>query len=189
MRRSLLIGALLATTALTPTDAKAAPVVGWVAGAVGVSSGAAAGLGIAVGSGTAFATGAAFALTAVGGFVVRTGLALGLSAIAQKLAPKPPIPTPAAQMVNYAQTISFAERVYGRTRKGGPLAYTAFGNNRRYYVPILAAHPIQGIVEHFLDERSATLTAEADPNLSNLRCPITVSRCHPGCRKSALVGI
>lgn len=168
MKRSLLIGALLATTALTPTDAKAAPVVGWVAGAVGVSSGAAAGLGIAVGSGTAFATGAAFALTAVGGFVVRTVLALGLSAIAQKLAPKPSLPPPASRMVNFAQPISYAEWVYGRTRKGGPIGFTGFQNSRRYYVPILAAHPIEGFVEHWLDERTVVLNSEADQTVSNI---------------------
>ncbi|MFC4668917.1 hypothetical protein ACFO5X_10160 [Seohaeicola nanhaiensis] len=166
MRRSVLVATLLASTALTPTRSDAGPVVAWVAGATGVSAAS----GIATGAfATAFQAGLSFATGSVlGGFAVRAVLSLGLSAIAAKLAPKPPIPTPAAQMVNYAQTISFAERVYGRTRKGGPLAYTAFGNNRRYYVPILAAHPIQGIVEHFLDERSATLTAEADPNLSNI---------------------
>ncbi|MFC4668927.1 hypothetical protein ACFO5X_10210 [Seohaeicola nanhaiensis] len=168
MRRSLLLAALLASTALTPVEAKADPVTGFFLGSIGVSSGAAAGLGVAVGATSGFAAGVTFAGTAIGGFVVRTVLAIGLSAVARQLAPKPAVAPPASRMVNFAQAIAYAEWAYGRTRKGGPIGFTGFKNGRRYYVPILAAHPIEGVVEHWLDERTVTLTTEADPEKSNI---------------------
>ena len=152
MRRSTLIAAFLATTALTPSPVHAAPVVGFIAGALGVASGT----GLAATA--AYAAGAAFTGTAIGGFVVKATLAIGLSALAAKLQPKPSIPPPAARMANFAQPISYAEWVFGRTRKGGPLGFTGFAASRRYYVPILAAHPIEGAVEHWLDEKIVTLT-------------------------------
>ncbi|GAA6190897.1 hypothetical protein NBRC116597_08160 [Phaeobacter sp. NW0010-22] len=154
--------AFLGTTALTPAPVSAAPVVAFVAGSIGVASGT------ALAASAAYASGAAFAATAVGSFVVKTIVAVGLSALASSLAPKPSLPPPAARMVNFAQPVSYAEFVYGRTRKGGPLGFTGFQNGRRYYVPILAAHPIEGVFEHWLDERTVTLSGEADPDVSNV---------------------
>lgn len=135
---------------------------GFIAGATGI------GAGTAIGSTAAFAAGASFAATAVGGFVVNTVVAVGLSALSQSLAPKPPTPPPSQQMVNYAQPVSYAEWVFGETRKGGPIGFTNKVNLRRYYVPILAAHPIDGIVEHWLGERVVTLNDEADQDVSNI---------------------
>ncbi|MCB1340633.1 MAG: hypothetical protein KDK24_06135, partial [Pseudooceanicola sp.] len=168
MRRSILVAALLATTALTPARVKADPVSGFILGSLGFGTGAATALGVATGAGTAFAAGVNFAGTFVGGFIVRTVVAVGLSALAAKLQPQPKAPPPGDRMVNFAQPVSYAEYVYGRTRKGGPIGFTEFTDNRRYYVPILAAHPIEGIVEHWLDERSVTLTAESDYSQSNI---------------------
>ncbi|CUI01131.1 fibronectin type III domain-containing protein [Leisingera aquaemixtae] len=71
-------------------------------------------------------------------------------------------------MVNFAQPVAYAEYVYGRARKGGPLGFTGFADGRRYYVPILAAHEIEGIVEHWLDERPVALTAEVEQSASNI---------------------
>jgi hypothetical protein len=168
MKRSLLFVALLGCTMLTPRPAAAAPVVAWVVGAVGASAATATAIGVAVGAGTAYAAGAAFAATVVGGFIVKTVVAIGLSALAAQLAPKPTSPPPSVQMANYAQPVSYAEWVYGRSRKGGFLGFTGFANSRRYYVPILAAHPIEGVVQHWLDERLVTLTDEADQSKSNI---------------------
>ncbi|OWU80428.1 hypothetical protein [Phaeobacter sp. 22II1-1F12B] len=162
MKSKLLIAALLCTTALTPTTAEAGPAVGFIAGALGVAQGA------AIAATAAYGLGATFASGAIGGFVVRTVVAVGLSALAAALAPTPSLPPPAAQMVNFAQPVSYAQYVWGRTRKGGPIGFTGFTGGKRYYVPILAAHEIEGFVEHWLDERTTSLTAESDQLLSNV---------------------
>ncbi|WP_027237832.1 phage tail protein [Leisingera caerulea] len=164
MRRKFLIAAFLGTTALTPEPAEAAAVGGFIVGALGGAAAAGASAAFVAG----VSAGAAFAATAIGGFIVKTVVAVGLSALAGALAPKPSLPPPGARMVNFAQPVAYAEHVYGRARKGGPLGFTGFADGRRYYVPILAAHQIEGIVEHWLDERAVALTAEADPALSNI---------------------
>lgn len=163
MKRSALFAAFLATTALTPKPAEAAPVVAFTAGLLGIAGGS------ALAATAAYGAAAAFAGTFWGGFLVKTVLSVGLSAIAAKLAQKSPnMPPPAARMANYAQPISYAEWVFGRTRKGGPLGFTGFKSLRRYYVPILAAHEIEGFVEHWLDERVTGLTSSTDPLESNI---------------------
>lgn len=162
MKRSLLFAALMGCTMLTPRPAEAGPVVAFVAGAVGVAGGT------ALATTAAYLAGAGFAATAVGGFIVKTVVAIGLSALAAQLAPKPISPPPSIQMANFAQPVSYAEWVYGRTRKGGFLGFTGFASGTRYYVPILAAHPIKGVVQHWLDERVVTLTAQADRLYSNI---------------------
>ncbi|MEQ3671050.1 fibronectin type III domain-containing protein [Pseudophaeobacter sp.] len=162
MKRSLLFAALLGCTMLTPQPAQAAPVVAWVAGALTVAGGT------ALAATAAYAAGATFAASVVGGFIVKTVVAIGLSALAAQLAPKPTSPPPSVQMANFAQPVTYAEWVYGRTRKGGFLGFTGFAKDKRFYVPILAAHPIEGVVQHWLDERLVTLTDEADQDKSNI---------------------
>jgi hypothetical protein len=168
MRRSMLIAAFLATTALTPTRADAGPALLFVGGLFGV--GGAAG---AIVGGT-YAAGAAFAGTLWGGLLVRTVLSVGLSLLAAKLN-QPTIPPPAARMVNFAQPVSYAEWVFGRTRKGGPIGFTGFLDNKRYYVPILASHSIAGIAAHWLDEGVVTLNSETDQTLSNIATGVNAS--------------
>lgn len=176
MKRSLMIMALMGSTMLTPTKADAMPpVVGFVVGALGVSATAAAAIGISAG----YAAGAYFGATVLGSFVVKTVIAVGLSAIAAKLSEKSiSQPPPSARMTNYAQPISYAEDVYGRTRKGGPIGFTEFASNRRYYAPIIAAHPIEGIVEHWIGEKVVELSAEADTDVGNITTDpfVTVGR-------------
>jgi hypothetical protein len=163
MKRSWLIAALLGCTCLTPRPAEAGPVVvAWVAGAAGAAAGS------ALAATAAYAAGAAFAASVVGGFIIKTVVAIGLSALAAQLAPKPATPPPSVQMMNAEQPVSYAEWVYGRTRKGGFIGLTGPAKDRRYYVPILAAHPIKGVVQHWLDERLVTLTDEADQDKSNI---------------------
>lgn len=163
MKRSLLIAAFLGTTALTPTQAHAAPVVGFVAGIASAISGFTVGASLA-----GFGTGFAFASSAVGGFIVKAGIAIGLAAISASLAPSPTLPPPSARMVNFAQPKAYAEYVFGRTRKGGPIGFTGFANNRRYYVPILAAHEIAGVHEHWLDEWPVEVKSEPNVNEPNV---------------------
>ncbi len=171
MRRRLAIAALLATTCLTPKSASAAPVVGFLAGALGVATGA------AIASTAAYAAGAAFAGTFFGGLLVKTAVAVGLSAIAARLQRKNiNTPPPSSRMANFAQAITYAETVYGRVRKGGPLGYTTFRSRRRFWAPIIAAHPIEGIVEHWLDERVVTLSANPNLNQYNIIGPHLTNR-------------
>ena len=169
MRRRL-FAALLASTFLTPGAANADPVTGFIAGflgSVGISVGLPAGF-------TAFGSviaGANVGVALFGSALGRTLLGFGLSALAQSFAPTPnfSVPEPSAVMGNFAQSTSYAEWVFGRTRKGGPLAFTQAADRRRYYVVILAAHECEGIVEHWLDEYTvgidATATDFGDPNL------------------------
>lgn len=163
MRRRLLVAAFLATTCLTPARADAAPVVAFVAGIFGVASAS------ALATTAAYAAGAAFAGSIVGGIIVRTLVAVGLSAIAAKLQRQNiSAPPPSYRMANFAQAITYAETVYGRVRKGGPLGFTGFRSSRRFWVPILAAHPIEGVVEHWLDERTVTLSDNVNQNQYNI---------------------
>ena len=163
MRRSLIVAMLLGSTALvTPSPARADPVTAFVAGALGV------GATTALATTAAYAAGTAFAATAIGSFVVKTVVAIGLSVLSQLLAPGPKIPPPSAKMVSYEQAINYIETVYGRTRKSGPIGFTGFRSNKRYYVPIIAAHEIEGVVEHWLDERVVTLNSETVQTRSNV---------------------
>ncbi|GAA6202486.1 fibronectin type III domain-containing protein [Aquicoccus sp. SU-CL01552] len=164
MKRSLMVLALLGTTALTPDPVYASPqAVAFVAGSLGVAGGTA----LATTYAATYASGALFAASAFGGFVVRTAVGIGLSFLANKLF-APDMPPPSARMVNFAQPKAYAEYAYGRTRKGGILGFTGFSDSKRYYVPILAAHEIEGFVEHWLDERVVTLNSETDTSLTNI---------------------
>lgn len=167
MRRRTLVAALLATTAICrPDPAYAMPqvaafVAGAIAGATPIYLGGATVAG--------FGAGVAFGSSVLGGLVVNTVLSLGLSAIADSLRPQPRLTSPSDRMANFAQPVSYVEWVFGRARKGGPLGFTGFANKRRYYVPILAAHPIEGIVEHWLDEWTVGVDGDStdfsSPNL------------------------
>lgn len=161
MRRSLLIGAMLATTCLTPSRASAEPVSAFIAGlGVAFTGGAAAGT-VAGLAGGALAAGYATGVF-LSGYVGQTLLSLGLSAVAARLN-RQRAPSPSARMVNFAQPITYAEWVFGRTRKGGPLGFTGFksgddvvtgkGGAKRHFSPVLAMHQCEGIVEHWLDEQ------------------------------------
>lgn len=149
---SIVGAAMLGTTALvTPTQAHAMPPVVAFVGTVvaGVTTFFTA-IGTAIGL-----SGAAAA--AFGAFATKLVIGLALNALARALMPKPKIPDPSDRMVNFAQPITYMETVYGRVRKGGPIAYTNFGDARRDYVVILAAHQIDGYEQHWLDEWPVTI--------------------------------
>lgn len=159
MKRSTLFAALLCTTALAPATAEAGPVLAFAAGAL-------ANVGVFIP--VAGSIGAYTAGIQVGGFLFgsslgRTLLGVGLSALASR--PNLPdfsIPEPSAQMGNFAQSVSYAQWVFGRSRKGGPLAFTQAKDSRRYYVVILAAHEIKGVIEHWLDEYTVGVDLAAE---------------------------
>lgn len=166
MRRRLLVAALLSTTAIVrPEPANAASVGAFISGVIAASTPVYLGGATVAG----FGAGVAFGSTALGAFVVNTVVSLGLSAIANALRPTPDLPTPADRMANFAQPLTYMEWAFGRTRKGGPLGFTGFADKRRWYVPILAAHSIAGVVEHWIDEWTVgvdgTATSYTDANL------------------------
>lgn len=154
MRKGVLIAVFLGTTALTaanPTPAQAGPVTALIGAATSFFTSVGAAVGFS-------AVGAATFGTIATNLVV----GIGLSAISSLLMPRPELPKPSARMVNYAQPITYQERVYGRVRKGGPFGFTGFKNKYRIYTAIIAAHSTQGPVEHWLDERKV----EVDPPTS-----------------------
>lgn len=166
-----LVAALLASTMLTPAPAQAGPVVPFIQGvAAGLAGNAVIG-GSFLSAGFLSGVAASTYLTAgLGGIVFRTLVGVGLSALAQAFLPQPSLPQPSAQMGNFAQPVSYAEWVYGQTRKGGPIGFTAVNGDRRFYVPILAAHEIDGVAEHWLDEYTVGVDADAaDFDTANLR--------------------
>ena len=157
MRGRLALAALLTTTALVwPERAAAEPVSAFIYGLGAGLTGATALAGTAAGASAAIA-GYSLATSAIGGLIVKTVLSVGLAALVTALQPGPNIPKPAAIMRNFAQPVSYAEYALGRVRKGGPLGFTRAAGDYRYYVPLLAAHSINGIHQHYIDERPATL--------------------------------
>lgn len=147
---------LLFTTALAfaPLPAHAIPVTAFIGGflnAMGAGTWLASG---AVGAWTAGFSAAEFLTSSVLGRVV---LSVGLSAAAQALRGKPRQPAPSERMVNYSQPLSFMERGYGRVRKGGPMGFTGFADNRRHYAVLIAAHRTKGPVTHILDNREVEI--------------------------------
>jgi len=171
MKRRLLALALLGSTALTPAPAQAWPVLGFLQGlAAGIAGSAVIGGSLAVAGFGAGLSAYALVSTALGGILGRVLLSVGLSALSAALTPKPNIPSPGDQMQNWAQPLSYMRSIWGRSRTGGPLGFwgamdwadTTVGNSarKRWFTPILCAHPIEGIVEHYLGEDRVTLDAD-----------------------------
>jgi hypothetical protein len=155
--KALRIAALLASTALVH-PAQAEPIssfiIGLQVGAAGITAGySAAALGFSAAAGAGIAVGA-FAASALG----RVVIGLAATAAVNALVPQPGfdvnIPTlrPSDQMVNAAQPISYMKTIYGRRRTGGPLAFYEDKADRRYFVPVFAAHRIEGVVQWYIDE-------------------------------------
>ncbi|ETX26460.1 hypothetical protein RISW2_02485, partial [Roseivivax isoporae LMG 25204] len=163
MRRRLLVAALLGTTALvTPSRADAGPVAAFVGGVFAALGGGA----LAAGATAAATAGFAFASSALGGFIINTVISIGLAALANALRPAPQIPKPGARMVNYAQPVSYLETVYGEVRKGGPFGFSKMRGAYRHYTTVLAAHPCDGLVQHYLDEWPVEVDGSGDVTTS-----------------------
>ena len=141
------IVAFMGTTCLTPEPAHAAPVGAFLAPLVAGVSGLFSGF-AATGLGTWLTT------TFVGKTLVSIGLSYAANLLTRALAPDVSMPKPSENLVNYAQPVSYWERVYGRTRKGGPIGFTGFNVGKRHYIIIMASHSTKGPYQHYLDERS-----------------------------------
>lgn len=160
--RSRLLALALATTCLTPVRADAGPVAAFIGGAINAISGLAGGALAATGAAGAWSAGfqlGAFFTTGVGAIAGRVLLSVGLSALAASAMPEMPSPRPSDMMTNMSQPISYMRYVYGRCRVGGPNGFSKAKNGRRWYVPILAAHEIEGVVEHWIDEWTTSVAS------------------------------
>ncbi|WHZ35764.1 hypothetical protein [Sagittula sp. MA-2] len=172
MKGRVFAAALLASTVLTPVKAHAMPpalalISGLTGGALFPVAGILGSLG-AVGYSTGFAIGSFLGGSVLGRALLGVGLSAISGAFSRPGLPDYRIPEPSAQMGNFAQPVSYAQWVFGRTRKGGPLGFTQAKDSRRYYVVILAAHEIEGVVQHWLDEYTVgldTSTTFTDANL------------------------
>lgn len=154
--------ALLGTTALTPVPAAAGPVLPFVQGI-----GAVLGLGVtapAIGSAafSAFLSGTAFASAITGSWIGQTLLSIGLSAVAQSLAPRPNVTSPSERLVNFAAPATPTDWVFGRVRKGGPYIATTFIEDRRHYAIGLAGHRIDGVEAWYLDQRPVVVDEDGE---------------------------
>lgn len=159
--RPLFLAALLSSTCLS-SPAQAEPVSMFIGGMMaGLSTGVVAAAGI----GGAYAAGMTAGAWLVGGsFLSQMVISIGLSALAQGLAPKPVMPPVPEVQSNYAQAMAWMERVYGRVRKGGPFCFSAMssvgfnnhrgwdGRRKRHYGVLIAAHQTKGPVIHYLDK-------------------------------------
>ncbi|WP_040605148.1 hypothetical protein [Sagittula stellata] len=172
MRGRVFAAALLASTFLTPVKAHAMPpalalISGLTGGALFPVAGILGSLG-AVGYSTGFAIGSFLGGSVLGRALLGVGLSAISGAFSRPGLPDYRIPEPSAQMGNFAQPVSYAQWVFGRTRKGGPLGFTQAKDSRRYYVVILAAHEIEGVVQHWLDEYTVGLDASTTFTVANL---------------------
>ena len=149
MRARLALAALLTSTALVwPEPAAAMPQVGAFIYGIGTALAGSATLTATAATASAAIAGYSLASSAIGGLLVKAGITIGLSLLASALQGGPQIPKPAAQMRNFAQPVTYAEFALGRVRKGGPLGFTRAAGKHRYYVPILAAHPVREVAGH-----------------------------------------
>lgn len=172
MRRRLLALAL-ATTCLTPVQAEAGPVIQFIGGAINALTGLAGGALAAGGAGAVGAWSAGFSFGSfftggIGAVAGRVLLSVGLTALTAAAMPQMPTLRPSDQMTNLAQPISYFAYVYGRCRAGGPVGFSKAKNGRRWYVPILAAHEIEGIQEHWLDEWTTSIASPGTYAAGNL---------------------
>lgn len=194
--RRLLAAALLSTTCLT-TPAHAGPAMAFVGGFLN-----------ALGAGTWLANAAwvgawsagfnTASWLAGGSFLARIVTSVGLSALAQSLMPTPKMPAPAEIMANYAQDVTFIERVYGRVRKGGPYALAAFatsdvtnalgvdGRAKRHYGVLIAAHPTRGPHLHYLDKWQVETDADGTVTTSPIWYDGWKGGAHPECYHGAI---
>lgn len=168
MSARLIGAALLCTTAMvSPSQAKAGPILGFLQGFVYAASAGA--IGVAGIGGAGFLAGATAGYYATRTIAGQLLLSVGLSAVSQYLTRRRAAP-PSERFANFSQPISYAETAYGRLRKGGPLGFTGFARgddvvtgksgSKRHYSPVLAMHSCKGVVEHWLGDRVVQVDAD-----------------------------
>lgn len=160
--KPLAAAALLGTTALTPTPARAEPVSAFISGVA-----ATFGLGVTAPAIGSAAYSAFMAGITVGSFVStswigQTLLSIGLSAVSSALAARANVSSANERLVNFGSASAPMEWAFGIVRKGGPYLMTTYISDRRYYAVALAGHPIEGADAWYLDQRPVEIDAEND---------------------------
>lgn len=169
LKRGAFTAFLLGTTALT-SPAHAAPVLGFISGVVSAVAGTAP---LVLTATTPFATGAAFvqglAAFGIGGVLGNLALAVGASALASLLAPRPDfnVPqtvSPSERIVNLRQPTQFRSKAYGLVRTGGPVYFWQGRDGKRFYGIALNSGEIDGFESRYLDDRSVTVASNLVTN-------------------------
>lgn len=89
-------------------------------------------------------------------------LAGGAYLLAQAFAPSvPEAPKPEDGKYNFRQSVPPLTYVLGRVKKGGDYVFLEERNGRVYHIIVMAAHRIQGFVEHWLHDERVTLDGSA----------------------------
>lgn len=85
------------------------------------------------------------------------GLAYGASLLQGLFVDKPKVPKPEDGSYNLKQNVPSLSFVMGRIKKGGDYAFLEEKNGVAYHVIVMAAHRIQGYVQHYLHDEKVTL--------------------------------
>ncbi|RVT80226.1 hypothetical protein EM858_04315 [Agrobacterium sp. CNPSo 2736] len=88
---------------------------------------------------------------AYGGLVYGTSLLQGL------FVEKPSVPKPEDGSYNLKQNVPSLAYVLGRVKKGGDYAFLEEINGIAFHIIVMAAHQIQGYVQHYLHDEKATV--------------------------------
>lgn len=106
--------------------------------------------GISAASAGLIALGIGYAVTAVATYAITT-----------LLVPKPEVPKPDDGKYNLKQAVPPLTYALGRVKKGGDYVLLEESEGFAYHITVMAAHPIQGFVTHYLHDEPITL-APAD---------------------------
>lgn len=140
-------------------------VSGFVQGLAGAASIAGTGATLAGHSVGFFLAGSSLASIAV-----KTVISRGISQAIARSRRTPSQDFPSERLVNFSQPVTYLEYALGRTRKGGPLGFTCFREStdvvtgtpgpKRHNSVVLAAHPCEAVVTHYLDDREIELDGD-----------------------------
>ncbi len=85
------------------------------------------------------------------------GLAYGASLLQGLFVDKPSVPKPEDGSYNLKQNVPSLAFALGRVKKGGDYAFLEERNGGAFHIVVMAAHRIQGYVQHYLHDEKATL--------------------------------
>ena len=90
------------------------------------------------------------------------GLAYGAAALQSLFVEKPSVPKPEDGSYNLKQNVPSLAFVLGRVKKGGDYVFLEQASGAAYHGIVMAAHRIQGYVQHYLHDEKVTLDGNGD---------------------------
>lgn len=90
------------------------------------------------------------------------GLAFGAQALQSLFVTKPSIPKPEDGSYNLKQNVPSLAYVLGRVKKGGDYVFLEQKSGAAYHIIVMAAHRIQGYVQHYLHDEKVTLNGAGE---------------------------